>query len=54
MKKTPEEIKKNGPEWQKIMSVALHISGTIHHMIIIYGQMCKMIISPGVFSMLKF
>ena len=27
----------NCPEWQKIMSVALHISGTIYHMIVIYG-----------------
>ena len=25
------------PEWQKIMSVALRISGTIHHMIVTYG-----------------
>ena len=24
---------KYGPKWQKILSVALHISGTIHHMI---------------------
>ena len=28
---------KNGLEWQKIMFVALHISGTIHHVIVIYG-----------------
>ena len=28
---------KNGPKWQKIMSVKLHISGTVHHMIIVYG-----------------
>ena len=28
---------KNTPEWQKIMSAALLISGTIHHMIVIYG-----------------
>ena len=27
---------KNSPEWQKILSVILHISGTIHHMIVIY------------------
>ena len=27
---------KNGPKWQKIMSVVLGISGTIHHMIVIY------------------
>ena len=28
---------KNGPKWQTIMSVVLHISGTIHRMIVIYG-----------------
>ena len=28
---------KNGPKWPKILSVALHISGTIHHMTVIYG-----------------
>ena len=28
---------KNGPKWQKILSVVLRISGTIHHMIVIYG-----------------
>ena len=28
---------KNCPKWQKILSVILHISGTIHHMIVIYG-----------------
>ena len=28
---------KNGPEWQKILSLMLHISGTIHHMIVIFG-----------------
>ena len=28
---------KNGPEWQKTMSAVLHISGTIHHMIVVYG-----------------
>ena len=27
----------NGPKWQKILSVALHISGTIFYMIDIYG-----------------
>ena len=32
---------KNVPKWIKILSVALHISGTIHHMIFIYGtHMC--------------
>ena len=28
---------KNGPKWQKIMCVLLHISGTIQHMSVIYG-----------------
>ena len=28
---------KNGQKWQKILSVMLHISGAIHHMIVIYG-----------------
>ena len=28
---------KNGPRWKKIMSVAIHISATMHHMILIYG-----------------
>ena len=28
---------KNGTKWQKILSVAIHISGTIHHMTVIYG-----------------
>ena len=28
---------KNGPKWQKILSVMLHISRTIHHMIVIFG-----------------
>ena len=41
---------KNGPKWQKIMSVALHIWGTVHHMTVIY--VCKMMISLGVFSYL--
>ena len=42
---------KNGPKWQKILSAMLHISGTIHHMIVIYGvvHMFKMIISPDFF-----
>ena len=34
---------------KKIMSVELHISGTIHHMILINVHMRKRIISPGVF-----
>ena len=28
---------KNDPKWLKIMSVALDISGSIHHMIVIFG-----------------
>ena len=28
---------RNGPKWQKILSVSLHISGTIHHMVVICG-----------------
>ena len=28
---------KNGPKWQKNLSVVLAISGTTHHMIVIYG-----------------
>ena len=40
---------KNGPKWQKIMTVTLNILGTIHHMIVIYGShVCQMIISPCV------
>ena len=30
-------IAKNGPKWQKTMSVALHISGSIHHMNVIFA-----------------
>ena len=28
---------KNGPNWQKIVSIALHISGAIHHMLVLQG-----------------
>ena len=28
---------KNGPKWQKILSTALHISGTIYQVTVIYG-----------------
>ena len=35
------KVQKNGPKWQKILSVMLHIWGTIHHMTVIYD--CKMI-----------
>ena len=40
---------KNDPNWQKLLSVRLNISRTIHHMIAIYGAQCKMIISLGIF-----
>ena len=38
---------KNGSRWQK-KSVAVYISGTIYHMIVIYGTLCKLMISLGV------
>ena len=38
---------KDSPKWQNIMSVALHIWGTMHYMTVIY--VCKMIISSGIF-----
>ena len=28
---------KDGPKWEKFLSVAFHISGIMHHMIFIYG-----------------
>ena len=34
-----QKWQKNSPKQQKIMSVMLHISGTIHHMIVIYGTL---------------
>ena len=41
---------RNGPKRQKIMSVMLHISGTMHHMIVLFMlQIYKMIISSGIF-----
>ena len=43
---------RSGPKQPK-MSVALLISGTIHHIIDIFGTKCKMIISPGFFSFFK-
>ena len=39
---------KNSPKWQKILSVTLHSSGTIGSSFMVH--MCKMIISPGIFS----
>ena len=32
---------KNGPRWQKILSVALHISRIMHHSIVIFGTHVK-------------
>ena len=32
-----DERAKNGPKREKIVSAVLHVSGTIHHMIVIYG-----------------
>ena len=43
---------KNSPEWEKILSVALHISGTMHHMIVIMVQICKVMISLSIFFFL--
>ena len=34
---------------KKILSVELHVSGTIHHMILINGTLCKRIICSDVF-----
>ena len=31
------KMAKHGPKWQKVLSVALHISGTIHRVTVIYG-----------------
>ena len=42
---------KNSPKWQKFLSIALHIWGTIHHVTVIY--VCKMILSPCVFFNVK-
>ena len=33
------ERTKNGPKWQKVLSLAPYISGTIYHMIFIYGTL---------------
>ena len=41
---------KNSPKWEiTITSVTHHISGTVHHLIIIFGTHFKMMISPGLF-----
>ena len=34
---TGGERAKNSPKWQKILSITLHISGTMHLMTVIYG-----------------
>ena len=39
-----------GVKWQKILSVMLHIWGTIHHITVIY--VCEMTVSSCVFSIL--
>ena len=44
---------KSGPEWQKIMSVSLHISGTVHHMIVIFGTRVKWWYLQQFFSFFK-
>ena len=36
------------------LSVVHHFSGTVHHIIIILVQTCKMMISPGVFFIIFF
>ena len=47
---------KNGPKWQKIMSVIFHISGSIHHMIDFFSvHICKVMTSQDAFFIvLKF
>ena len=40
---------KNGPKWQKYLSVTLSISGTIHHWIVIYGTQVSNDNVPGCF-----
>ena len=45
-----------GQKWSKstkYLSITLDISGNIHFMIVIYVHMCKMIMSPGVFSVFQ-
>ena len=46
---------KNIPQWKiTITSVTCHISGTVYHMIMILVHLCKIVISPGVFSFFLF
>ena len=40
---------KNGPKWQKFLSVAPYISGTINDLHLWYIYVYKRIISPGIF-----
>ena len=43
---------KNDPKWQKILSVSLHISEIVHHIIIwmwFLVHICKLMISPALF-----
>ena len=40
---------KNGPKWQKILFVTLHISGTIQIWLSFMKHMCKTILSPDLF-----
>ena len=44
---------KNDPKWEQILSVVVHISGIIHHMIFIMVLMFKMIIPRSFFYFLK-
>ena len=34
----PKNEPKNDPKWQKILSVLFCISGTVHHIIVIFGK----------------
>ena len=45
---------KNGPKWQKILSLTPYISGTIHLMNFIYGTQVKKDISRSFFSFFFF
>ena len=39
----------NGPKWQKILSISLCISGTVHHMIMIFGAHVKWYLQLSLF-----
>ena len=41
---------KSSPKWQKLLSVVLHVSGTIHYIIVIYGTLLYL---QGCFHLLK-